>query len=236
MKRIIFALLAVTFLSAGAWLFVSPSLERRNDIAEQSELLELLDEIVAVANDEGTTSPSALEIYEPSQPVHIYEETPLPEPAETYVTFLPYVPTPEPLDLSAFPQGIVPLGILTIDSIDLRLPVMEGVDEPELRIAPGRVPETARIGETGNAVIAGHRNFTFGSMFNRLGEVETGDIVQFQRLDGTVMDFEVFEILVIYPKDQIAFIQPQEQAIITLYTCTPTRIATHRLIIRAEKI
>ena len=113
---------------------------------------------------------------------------------------------------------------------------MEGVDEPELRIAPGRVPQTAGIGEIGNAVIAGHRNFTFGEMFNRLGEVEIGNIIEFQAMDGAVMAFKVFEILVILPENQIAFIQPQNESIITLFTCTPIREATHRLLIRARKI
>ena len=171
--------------------------------------------------------------YEDYEPISYYY---VPETLNILIHEPELLPTPEPLDLSAFPQGIVPLGIMTIEAIDLRLPVMEGVNEPELRIAPGRVPETAVTGEIGNAVIAGHRNVTFGSMFNRLGDVETGDIIQFQGLDGGIMEFEVFEISVILPADQIAFVQPQNKAIITLYTCTPIREATHRLIIRAVKI
>ena len=47
---------------------------------------------------------------------------------------------------------------------------------------------------------------------------------------------EVFEITEIEPADQIAFIQPTDESIITLYTCTPIREATHRLLVRAEKI
>ena len=199
-KVIVLGVTAVIAFALGAWLLVSPSLERSTDLAQQNELLE---SIVAAL-------PEAIE-YGP-------------------------VPTPDPLDLPAFPESIIPLGILIIDAIDLRLPVMEGVGEPELRIAPGRVPQTAQIGEVGNAVIAGHRNLTFGSMFNRLGEAQIGDIIRFQALSGKVMAFEVFEIAVITPDDQIAFIQPQNKSTITLYTCTPIHTATHRLIVRARRI
>jgi sortase A len=73
-------------------------------------------------------------------------------------------------------------------------------------------------------------------MFNRLGEVDIGDLIQFQAMDGEVMTFKVFEILVVTPGNQIAFVQPQNESIITLYTCTPIRVATHRLLVRAIKI
>jgi len=171
----------------------------------------------------------------PPQDIEAESERHEPNGENTAEPEMPPVPL-IPLDPTNFPNGIVPLGILTIEGIDLRLPIMEGVDEPELRIAPGHVTQTPMIGEIGNAVIAGHRNFTFGSMFNRLGEVESGDIIQFQAMNGAFTAFEVFEVIVTVPGDQIAFIQPQDEAIITLYTCTPIREATHRLLIRARKI
>ena len=130
--------------------------------------------------------------------------------------------------------SFVGVGVLTINRIDMRLPLIEEVRYETLNIAPGWVTETARIGETGNAVIAGHRNYTFGEMFNRLGELEIGDIVGVQTADG-YMEFEVFEKAIIEPTDQIAFIQPVNDAIITLFTCTPIEVSSHRLIIRAMR-
>jgi len=134
------------------------------------------------------------------------------------------------------PQTGEGIGILEIDKISLKLPVVEGVTEDCLKTAVGRVPETAFIGETGNAVIAGHRSYTYGEYFNRLGEMETGDIIIYTPKDGESMTFEVFEVTEITPGDQIAFIQPEDESIITLYTCTPVRTATHRLLVRAIKI
>jgi sortase A len=194
----------------GVSLLVSPFLVNQDALNQQNELLEsieaVIDEISAVPT---TTSPPQYEV--------------TPEPLI-------------PLDDSVFPSGVVGIGIMTIEKIGLRLPIIEGVDEAELRIAPGRVPQTAAIGDVGNAVIAGHRNYTYGEMFNRLDEVELGDIIGYHARNGEVMRFEVFEITVINPDDQIAFIQPTEQAIITLYTCTPIRTASHRLLVRAIKI
>jgi len=258
LKTIVLVAAAIAAFVMGIWFFVSPSLNRQADMEMQGELLDsiltamenqsTIVDVVDIPCVDGLYGLSVeqmptVESYAPPYDVEISSEpiyepyTPY-EPTNEYVTQNEPEPTPIPipLDPSAFPNGIVPLGILTIENINLRLPIMEGVDEPELRIAPGRVPQTAGIGEIGNAVIAGHRNFTFGAMFNRLGEVEIGNIIEFQAMDGVVMTFEVFEILVILPENQIAFIQPQNESIITLFTCTPIREATHRLLIRARKI
>jgi len=223
-KIVLLGVVTVAALFSGIWFLVSPSLNRQADLAQQEELL---DSIMAVIAD------SEAFVHEPTANNAATErqgDDSVPDEPS------PVSPPPTPLNQSDFPSGIIPIGILTIGKIDLRLPIMEGVNEPELRIAPGRVPQTAEVGELGNAVIAGHRNFTFGSMFNRLGEVEIGDMVEFQTMSGEVMAFEVFEVLVITPCDQIAFIQPQNESIITLYTCTPIREATHRLLVRATKI
>ena len=233
-KTILLGAVMITALVAGVWLLVSPSIDRHEDLGQQEELLDAVMAAIADAeaetpacepqecDDMETVTETAIDFqysdYEPDEPIA--------QPLEPLV----------PLDASDFPSGIVPIGILTVESINLQLPVMEGIGEPELRIAPGRIPQTAHVGENGNAVIIGHRNYTYGSMFNRLGEMEIGDIVQFQAMSGEIMDFVVFEILIITPDDQIAFIQPQDESIITLYTCTPIREATHRLLVRARII
>ena len=225
-NRTLLAATMITSLCAGAWLFATPSLNRQADLEQQGELLSnvmsILPAYAAVENDAEVSSQK----YEPIIPHEQVEPEMSTSPPLTF----------EPLNHADFPSNITPIGILTIDSIGLCLPVMEGVDSEELKIALGRVPQTANIGEIGNAVIAGHRNYTYGSMFNRLGELEKGDIIEFQAMNGKIMAFEVFDIQVIAPDNQIAFILPQNESIITLYTCTPIRVATHRLIIRAKLI
>ena len=252
--------MAVTFFIIGFWLVASPHVRRLIDAEFQDALLDSItariDEIsgygennepyvingpcedgvydeVGEAETTGIKPVQSLFFsdIEQIQVIH-YAVEPIIEPI--------YIPEPlpalYPLDYSAFPRGIDGIGILTIERLDIRLPVMNGTDETKLRLAIGRVPQTAAIGEIGNAVIAGHRNFAFGSMFNRLDEAAIGDIIEFQALNGEIIRFKVFEILIIHPSDQVTFIQPQDISIITLYTCTPVREATHRLIVRAEKI
>lgn len=244
------ALLAAVILltaACGIWLLRSPSRERQAVMDGQEALMQdilsgingnayapLLDYPVAPPDAEPLTAgPHIIEPPEAtSLTVELYEDEALYEPEYGEYEAFSFEPLPD----GAFPSAIHGIGILTIESINLRLPIAEGVEYATLRIAPGRVPQTGQVGETGNAVIAGHRNYAFGSMFNRLGELEIGDVVGFQARSGEEMLFEVFEIAVIEPSDQIAFIQPVNDSIITLYTCTPIRTATHRLIIRAQRI
>ena len=223
------ALITAVIMAAvclGLWLIISPSLENNGSMSRQNELLaSIAGEIADNAADDCTTQADCHFEAEPEETEH----EPVLEAEPVYIPLYP-------LDDSEFPNAVTGIGIMTIDRINLRLPIADGISEAGLRIAPGRVPETAKIGETGNAVIAGHRNYTFGEMFNRLDEVEIGDIIGFQSRIGVMMEFEVFEIIEINPDDQIAFIQPVNESIITLYTCTPVREATHRLLVRAIKI
>jgi len=242
--RKILVLLAVAMIAAacGVWLLTAPSREREYVEAAQEALIEDLMQDIYEAGYTPTETEYVAELPEPemeeTDSVYYYADD-CDDFEYEVITYEPepiYICEPDPLPDNAFSNAIVGIGILTIESIDLRLPIAEGVEYATLRIAPGRVPQTAQVGNIGNAVIAGHRNYTFGSMFNRLGEIEVGDIVQYQARNGEMMEFEVFEIAVIEPHDQIAFIQPVNEAIITLYTCTPTRVASHRLIIRAQRV
>lgn len=238
MNRQMKVVLTVVMLAAvllAVWFLASPALERQNRAEKQAALLESIttgDGTITVNDrfavvdvdfyDGGTEAPEA-------EAIAFLSLTPQGEPAE---------PDAEPPIVDAEPDNgvITGLGVLTIDSIDLKLPVAEGVDAAQLKIAVGHVPQTAAIGDTGNAVIAGHRSYEHGQFFNRLGEVQTGDLIQYQPKDGEAMIFVVDEILEIVPGDQSAFEQPDDKAQITLYTCTPIRTASHRLLVRATRI
>ncbi len=127
------------------------------------------------------------------------------------------------------------LYILRIPSIDSENPVREGVSRGVLADALGHEPETAYAGEMGNCVIAGHRNYTFGKYFNRLDEVELNDVIYVDTADKTYT-YVVTDIQVVEP-DQLEILEPIDgKETLTLYTCTPIYIATHRLVIIAERI
>lgn len=129
------------------------------------------------------------------------------------------------------------IGILTIPRIEAELPVTAGVSEKQLKISEGWVMQTDMVGSVGNAVIAGHRSYTSGLHFNRLDELEAGDEILFTAADGEAMRIIVEETLTVDPDDPAVFSLPQEgRAQLTLYTCTPIRKATHRLIVRALRL
>ena len=127
------------------------------------------------------------------------------------------------------------LYILRIPSIDSENPVRESVERSILTDSLGHEPDTSYAGEEGNCVIAGHRNYTFGKFFNRLDEVKLDDLIYVDTADSTYT-YVVTDIKVVDP-DDVQVLEPvEDKEILTLYTCTPIYVATHRLVIIAERI
>ena len=223
-KRFKTAALAILMAGAfciGAWLLISPALEKQWMLDRQAELLASIASGAGVIVLEEGFADNEMDFYVVS------EDIPAEEAAAT--------PTETP-ETAPAPVAVTGTGILTIDSIDAVLPVTDGVSAAQLQVAVGHVPQTAPIGGEGNAVIAGHRSYAYGQMFNRLGEVAEGDLIRYEDKSGAAFIYEAYETLVIEPGDQAAFVQPEGEHLLTLYTCTPIRKATHRLLVRARLI
>ena len=210
----------------GIWFLISPTAEIQDNLDKQTELINSIEaESGTIIIDEEAEN-YVIDFYD-EHATEISSETDEPSEIPEEMT-APQAPNPV--------TEISGIGILAIDKIDLKMPVVEGVSETLLKVAVCHVSETASIGETGNAVLAGHRGYTYGDYLNRLGEMEIGDVIRYTPIGGDMMTFEVFEITEILPDDQAAFIQPDDETIITLYTCTPIQKATHRLLVKAVKI
>lgn len=124
--------------------------------------------------------------------------------------------------------------ILRIPSIDSENLVVEGTTKESLKNALGHENDTSLPGESGNCVIAGHRNYTFGKFFNRLNEVEIGDMIYIDTATES-FGYRVCEIKTVDP-DDVEILDNTDKEILTLYTCTPIYIATQRLVVVAERI
>lgn len=134
----------------------------------------------------------------------------------------PPKPTPKPA-----------IAILTIEKINLKLPVLEGATEENMKLAAGHMVETTPLGQTGNAAIAAHRALTKGRLFNRLDELAEGDqIVVDQKGERTV--YTVFKTLLVEPTDVSVLRGSKTDKVLTLITCDPVVNATHRLIVQAK--
>jgi len=123
------------------------------------------------------------------------------------------------------------LGILTIERIDARLPILPDVKEKYLRVGVGHLPETALPGEPGNCVLTGHRSYTRGRIFNRLDEVEIGDDLVIETREGKYT-YRVTDVFIVDPGDPAILEFEEGEEVITLVTCHPIYVASHRLIVR----
>lgn len=125
------------------------------------------------------------------------------------------------------------LGIIKIDKIKIKYPIVEGVNLKNISRAIGHVPGTAGLGQPGNCALAGHRNYTFGRYFNRLDEVKVGDIISITTKKAEFR-YKVYQKLVVLPDDVSVLKGSKDDTVLTLITCTPIYVATHRLILHAR--
>lgn len=142
------------------------------------------------------------------------------------------VQAPEPAEQEIEVGGKV-TGIITIDKIDLKLPILEGATKANMKHAAAHMKETAPIGEIGNAAIAAHRSRTAGRLFNRLNEVKVGDTISVKTSDQEYK-YEVYDISIVEPTDVSVLNGNKQDKILTLITCDPLVNPTHRLIIHAK--
>ena len=126
------------------------------------------------------------------------------------------------------------LCILRIPSIESENPVRQGLEKSILSDSLGHDMSTVVPGQKGNCVIAGHRNYTFGKFFNRLDEVQINDLIYVDTPTQTYT-YAVTEIKTAEP-DDLSVLDPTDKEQLTLYTCTPIYVASHRLVIIAERV
>lgn len=147
------------------------------------------------------------------------------EPAEPSALLIPYFVADQ------LRSGEM-VGTLIIPAIDFQMPVIADATAANLNRSPSLMKSAQMPGEYGNAVISGHRMYEFGSHFNRLDELKIGDPILLQS-SGKEFVFEVQQITVVDPTEIWITLGDQREARLTLFACTPIRIATHRLVVFA---
>ncbi|MNP41287.1 Sortase family protein [compost metagenome] len=130
-------------------------------------------------------------------------------------------------------DGKTPIAIIEIVKIDLKLPVLEGASKENMRHAAAHMSDTAPLGEVGNAAIAAHRARKEGRLFNRLNEIELGDLIKITTKNEKYT-YKVIKISVVEPTDISVLNSNNNDKWLTLITCTPLNKSTHRLIVQAE--
>lgn len=164
-----------------------------------------------------------------------YESFSAVTPAAGVVTTAPTVtPTEVPEDENVV---LTSLGTITIDKINLLLPLLDSAEKVPLRYGAGMLEGTAMPGTEGNCVVLGHRMKTYGKLFNRLNEVAVGDNIVITLLDGTAFTYTVDNVIPeLDPAELPNYIGIYSGTgkQLTLVTCTPVGVGSHRIIIIAH--
>jgi LPXTG-site transpeptidase (sortase) family protein len=123
---------------------------------------------------------------------------------------------------------------ISIPGIDLEWIVNEGTDTETLRNSPGHIVETSLPGNTGRCTISGHRT-TYGSPFNRVDELEKGDLIYLETIRNDIFIYVVKRQIIVNPED-VYIIQGAGKRELLLTTCHPKYSEAKRLVIIAELI
>ena len=129
------------------------------------------------------------------------------------------------------------MGYITIPKIGVELPVYHGTSDGVLQVAAGHLEGSSLpVGGAGtHAVISAHRGLPSAKLFTNLDELEAGDTFTITVLDR-VLTYEVDQISIVLPTET-DLLQPVEgKDYVTLMTCTPYGINTHRLLVRGKRI
>lgn len=129
------------------------------------------------------------------------------------------------------------MGYITISKIGVELPIYHGTSDGVLQVAAGHLEGSSLpVGGAGtHAVISAHRGLPSAKLFTNLDELEVGDTFTITVLDR-VLTYEVDQISIVLPTET-DLLQPVEgKDYVTLMTCTPYGINTHRLLVRGKRI
>lgn len=129
------------------------------------------------------------------------------------------------------------MGYIDIPSIKVSLPIYHGTDEAVLQIAIGHIEGTSFPvgGEGSHCAVSGHRGLPSAKLFTDIDQLQEGDKFLLQVLDRT-LTYEVDQIRIVLPQElQDLEIDP-DQDYVTLITCTPYGVNTHRLLVRGHRV
>ncbi len=129
------------------------------------------------------------------------------------------------------------MGYVQIPKIDVKLPIFHTTEEEVLQTAAGHLEGSSLpVGGVGNhAVISAHRGLPSATLFTDLDRLVEGDYFLLYILDE-VLCYQVDEINVVDPEDTTALAAEDGKDLVTLLTCTPYGVNSHRLLVRGSRV
>lgn len=229
LTKLIFALL---FL-AGLSLLLYPLISNEWNDYRQSKLISTYDEAVAVRSSEGKIDyagekAAALAYNENLLPYVLpdsfAEAASREEPSEEYMS-----------SLNLTGDGM--MGYVEIPKIGVKIPVYHTTDEDVLERAAGHLEGSSLPvgGEGTHAVISAHRGLPSAALFTDLDQLAEGDYFFLSVLDDSLC-YMVDHISIVEPSDTSSLAAEEGKDLVTLMTCTPYGVNSHRLLVRGSRV
>lgn len=129
------------------------------------------------------------------------------------------------------------MGALEIPKISLYLPIYHGTSQEVLEKGIGHLEGTSIPigGKNTHAVLTGHRGLPSAELFSNLDQLERNDEFYIHIL-GKTLAYKVFQVETVKPEDTGHLTIAKGQDRVTLVTCTPYGINTHRLLVHARRV
>ncbi|MGN1013495.1 MAG: class C sortase [Clostridia bacterium] len=143
----------------------------------------------------------------------------------------------EPISTFDFLKTGTVIGTLTIPSLDVNLPIYDGLEDNNLQKGVVHLDDTSY--PTGQAsthcVLAGHSGLTRAKILDDADKLQIGDNFQVEYLNET-NNYEIIDIKIVLPYETESLQIIDNETLVTLVTCTPKGINTHRLLITGKKV
>lgn len=129
------------------------------------------------------------------------------------------------------------MGSLEIPKIQVELPIYHGTEDEVLSNGIGHLEGTSLPigGENTHSVLTGHRGLPSSKLLVRLDEMKIGDLF-FIHTYKEVMAYKVEDIMVVKPEDTAWMEIKGEKDLVSLVTCTPFGVNSHRLIVTGHRV
>jgi len=126
---------------------------------------------------------------------------------------------------------------IQIPAIGVDLPIYHGTSDETLLKGAGHLQGTSLPigGKNTHSVITAHRGLADSTMFTNLDKVKVGDTFTLTTF-GQVITYKVFDTRVVAPEDTARLRQEAGRDLVTLVTCTPLGINTHRILVTGKRI
>ncbi|MFS1088404.1 class C sortase, partial [Enterococcus casseliflavus] len=130
------------------------------------------------------------------------------------------------------------IGVISIPKIAVRLPIFDQTTEAFLAKGASYLEGTSFPigGESTHSVISGHRGLTEAKLFTDLPELVKGDHFYIELGEAEIHAYQVDDIKVVEPTDVSSLQIEKGKDYITLVTCTPYMINSHRLLVRGHRV